>query len=614
MNNKGIKMRKKNLKMFISLFALLTIVVTNNAFSQEDDTIKVKNIITKFKNYRFGTINIYKLGTPEVLNDFKLLASAAKGAAEVLDTAGVSDDIKKTVAEEVTVGNDDPAEIIKAVRRKHGQTLPMEKVEALIKLNQKTDGGLSIANAYILTSRQDMKRSGPEYTNIIGLIITTTDDGLEKDLADVAGNQIFLKHEMEARTIPGSNGSKRENLLNKVIDQFYQGNVENKTQDAQLNVAFAPKKVGVVKPFIPKDSLATKYIQQFVKITEGQVTFKEKTHEIILSPDLISWRRYDQQYRKDKSGRMVLDTNYNKENFIYHIDPIDSTRKLAGFRDPADVKYLMDTTKIPNDSLPKMGLELKYGIDDINYYSLWSERLTASVILENAKIGAILPMSLLGNNKTDWYGNTRIFTTAGFGVAGSFDMPVALIKNSGIFNISFGYVFGDAKPAEYNKRSEEFLDPLTSNGKDPYTDYLVRYNMKLHYTLGMSIDTDWLLRFGIGAAGYNVETWNYQLVQDSAKLNYKKMDNTFVGGISTSLELMRINISTPFGAGIQYFASGLGAKLWWHIPLPIFDDESLAFRFDAKYYSPIFKKTLDPWETLEGDKVFSLMGRLIIRL
>ncbi|MFC2132054.1 hypothetical protein ACFLSQ_11530 [Bacteroidota bacterium] len=81
-----------------------------------------------------------------------------------------------------------------------------------------------------------------------------------------------------------------------------------------------------------------------------------KQHELIVSPDLISWKMYD------KPGWFDWD---------------------AG-------AFIVDSFASSNSNLPTLGIELKYGIDEINYQSFWSERLTAYALWKSMKLGMIL--------------------------------------------------------------------------------------------------------------------------------------------------------------------------------------------------------------------------------
>jgi len=149
-------------------------------------------------------------------------------------------------------------------------------------------------------------------------------------------------------------------MYDLLVNAFLQGNVEDRTLEAQgigtLITFFAPK-AGITKSLLNKEGVVSSFdIQMFKRISEGQAyDITDKFNELIVSPDLISWRRYDYP-------QLVYSDGF--------IDTID---------------------RITNYELPKYGVELKYGAEAINYPSFWSERLTLNAIWQGVKLGIILP-------------------------------------------------------------------------------------------------------------------------------------------------------------------------------------------------------------------------------
>jgi hypothetical protein len=137
---------------------------------------------------------------------------------------------------------------------------------------------------------------------------------------------------------------------------------------------------------------------------------------------------------------------------------------------------------------------------------------------------------------------------------------------------------------------------------------MIRANAQVHYTFAVSIDADYLMRFGIGASMYNVEKWTFDKHPDILKkeIIMKKADDESILGISGRFEFMARNIVTPYGASIQYFDEALMANLWLQIPVV---ENTVYVRLDAKGYFTAFRNEAHPWE---NKSVFTPMGRLIL--
>ena len=69
---------------------------------------------------------------------------------------------------------------------------------------------------------------------------------------------------------------------------------------------------------------------------------------------------------------------------------------------------------------------------------------------------------------------------------------------------------------------------------------------------------------------------------------------------------MTKNISTPYGASVQYFDEGLGVNAWLQIPII---QNTFALRLDAKGYFKAFKDNPRAWEK---KSVFIPMARFIV--
>jgi hypothetical protein len=230
------------------------------------------------------------------------------------------------------------------------------------------------------------------------------------------------------------------------------------------------------------------------------------------------------------------------------------------------------------------------------------------------KLGVVLPTSGWASLTKDLFEIERKFTHGGTGLSGTFDFPIKIIPQSGIFNFSASYIFGDAVAASYKNRRLSYEEDGGFKYEPNnwlYNDYFIRYTAQGHYTFGFSIDETYLLRIGVGATIYGAETWrDYLETNEFGEIDtlFKKADNggeTTVGGISLKMEFMSRDITTPFGASVQYFDESLYANAWLQIPIV---SGSFFLRVEAKGFIAAFKDNLHPWE---NKGVFMPSARLI---
>jgi hypothetical protein len=142
------------------------------------------------------------------------------------------------------------------------------------------------------------------------------------------------------------------------------------------------------------------------------------------------------------------------------------------------------------------------------------------------------------------------------------------------------------------------LNPETFKENDKDLDYLIRSAGQAHYTIGINVDKNYWIRFGIGATFYNVESWMNKLVlvdeiSGETKIDFKKKSSETIGGISGRLDFMVNNISTPIGARIQYFDNAISTHAWLLVPII---DQSLSLRFDIQGYAVAFRSEPKAWE------------------
>ena len=585
---------KKQIKISI-LFAFLSLVLVSNANSQTTAASTVnsnpvakselENVLGKFTNYRYGTVSIWKFKNDDrdkIRNAVKEYLLAESGdvaiSSDIIDKADkrlvshTEECVRGGISDENCFDDADSKGL--AVGSWNDFKQLYEAIRARI-FDQGTKKQLK--NAYLITTRGNKDYRG----TIIAMIVSTEDEDIAINLSGPVNQDIFVPEELRLVTMTDIAEPYLTNLYDLCERRLAQGNLENKNFEAQgigFKGMFGNLTFGKTQSLIANEAnVSANDIQSALRISNIQpMDLRIKENELLVSPDLISWRYYE--------GYSYV--NDNGETF-------------------------KDSFAINNQRLPKLGLELKYGIDEINYPSLWSERLTLSAIWDRVKIGFILPTAGWSSITKDWFGIDRKLTNGGFGLAGEMDFPIKIIPKSGIFHVGFGYVFGDAKESSYKNRK---LDPETYVTNITDNDYLIRLNAQVHYTFAMSIDNDYLFRFGIGGTVYSVERWYNVLIDNSNNpeadgntIRYEKQNNETIGGISGKVEFMSKNITTPFGATVQYFDEGIGLNAWIQVPIV---ENTLALRFDAKGFFKAFSDKPREWESDKG--IFIPMARFIV--
>lgn len=549
-------------------------------FSQDEASrTEMEQILGRFSNYRFGNISIYRLkNIGEIRRAIQLRQQRSAGIQ-------ISEDVLKAIPQEILSIIEDGVRADESLREitnsieNRGFTPPeatlLEQAYQFYRVKYQGAAEQRPENAYLITTRS---KPGEIPKVIIALVISySQSQDIEKSLRAIGPNDIYTYDEMKNFKLDNSFAS--DNLYDLMMTAIVQRNVENKTIEAQgigNTQWFAPKVFGNTEsPFANEADLTSYDVQKILRITEGEpFDFGLKQNEVILSPDWILWRRFPTPGYFDDAGNFVVDPNGHS-----------------------------------NLDLPDFGLELKYGIDGINYVSFFSERLTMSALWQNVKLGLILPTDGWASFGKNVFDINRTLTFASFGLAGSFDFPIKVIPKSGVFHFDFGYVVGDAKESKYKSRK---IDTLTYNPNLAVAlsdfDYLVRGNIQAYYTFGVQIDNDYLFRFGLGATFYKVEKWFYDL--DTAdfrrKLVFRKHDEVSVGDVSIKIDFMATNIATPFGANIQYFNGGIGGGIWMQVPII---KNTLSLRLDGRGYFVPFKDKQEEWE---NKGYFVPMVRLIV--
>lgn len=577
--------KNMNKKLLIGIVALIAILAnTMFTFAQGGDEafrVRLESIFSKFKNYRFSEIAIYKIkDIKDIRNAIKTKEDDAGGPT---DATGEVDDCIKNGDKNVLQFIDNQAKdgkSINEVRREmlgRGMSIPPDldciynyyAKRGMIQVKQ-------LRSAYAVTTRMQTDQLIP--STIIALIVSTEDnDIIEKNIDNPSPGNVYTYPELINFNLD-PNQFRSKNLYELVVIAFQQGNVENKTLEAQGIggfMTFGPKRYGISNSLVNnRYEVTPKDIQKFMRVSEGQPNnMVLLRNELIVSPDLLRWSKYELDVQNFEDG--TSDT----------------------------------ISTIANDNLPKYGFEIKYGIEDINIPSLWSERMAFNALWQGTKLGVILPTNGWAGLSKDLMDVTRRFTYGGVGINASVDFPILLLPASGIFHISGAYIFSDAKAADYKTRN--YLDDPRNYVYNPGDDdYFIRSNATLFYTFGISVDEDYILRFGMGASIYSAEKWNYRKEEDpdtrDPVLNFRKAGSETVGGISGKVDFMAKGFSTPIGGTIQYFDEGLYANIWLQIPLI---ENRMHLRLDAKGYFKAFTETPRAWE---NESVFIPMARIVL--
>lgn len=588
--------RKRWTRVLANSAAALLLVSTGIAIDPADASAQGRNeieqILKRFKNYRYGNVTLYQLENPNLAAVRNILKTEAKEA-----TATGEDPINKidpAVQVQVRQAAQRFRNVLRAIRDLQSKGIVITpEIEAAVtseveKLTK--TAGPRIEDVYIVTTRVPRGEVG----TIIALIATTKGSpNIAQNLNVVTDADIYTIDELRAYSLAATYGAN--NMYDYINTAIVQGAVKNVTADAQgltdVLTVLVPREFGITRSLVVDESdITSGDIQQFQRISEGQPMPYYYPNEVIISYDLLSYRRYEPAYL----------AAYAEEPA-----PDDAATTGADSASAEDAAPAGEPTDVYNVELPKYGAELRYGLDEINYPSLWSERLALNAIWQNAKLGVILPTSGWAS-LAESFGQTRQFTHAGFGVNGAFNFPIKIIPSSGVFHANFGYVFNDAEPASYKDRADDpfgAFDSLTN-------DYLVRFNAQLHYTFAIAVDKDYMFRFGIGGSVYSVESWYNRIniieedgVEVDREAVFTKRKSETIGGISGRVEYMTINTPTPYGFALQYFDESISGNVWLQIPLMT----SLAVRLDGRASAPVFRDA-HPWE---NSNVFIPSARVI---
>jgi len=297
---------------------------------------------------------------------------------------------------------------------------------------------------------------------------------------------------------------------------------------------------------------------------------------------------------------------------------------------PDDAEGDSTVKRIYNKNLPLYGVELRYGMPEINYPSLWSERMTLNVMWQSNKFGIVLPTNGWSSLATDVFSAQRKLTHAGLGIYGSLDFPIKLVNQGGVFNFNGSYVFG---PAASNPVSTQFMfaGRNTSGQSDSASyrsldlSYLPRFHAQAHYSFAVDIDRTAFFRFKLGATMYVIQRFAELEQQNGNDENgrpiYEKKNrqidqysyddlstlNRFdqlkiaamnglqgsevVAGLSGRIEFMNRSRTVPWGASMQFFDGSISGDVWAQVPVV----NGFDLRIMAQYFQVALRDP-KPWE------------------
>jgi hypothetical protein len=574
----------------MTVLPLLIMMVITVVQLQAQQTAQIRSILGKFKSYRYSNVFLFQVddGTVSAINPIL-------GVPEPKMNAAANRSKKKDqVQEAIDEGEVDVAGYLKANGGGNMNNDDRE-YEKYYRLYTKWQDEL-FSRAYIVTTRF---RTGEPF-EIIGLLTSGNKEMVSKIDENIDPPKgIFLANDLQRVGSPDTLGIAKT-LYEYLERKILQNDAENVTAEAQgigEDATFLPQKYGTTYPINEDD------IQQYLRITDGQPQEYDSPNELTIGLfDLIRFRHYGKLEEFDEEGNLIPDDAEG-----------DSTVK-----------------RIYNKNLPLYGVELRYGMPEINYPSLWSERMTLNVMWQSNKFGIILPTNGWSSLATDVFSAQRKLTHAGLGIYGSLDFPIKLVNQGGVFNFNGSYVFG---PAASNPVSTQFMfaGRNTSGQSDSASyrsldlSYLPRFHAQAHYSFAVDIDRTAFFRFKLGATMYVIQRFAELEQQNGNDENgrpiYEKKNrqidqysyddlstlNRFdqlkiaamnglqgsevVAGLSGRIEFMNRSRTVPWGASMQFFDGSISGDVWAQVPVV----NGFDLRIMAQYFQVALRDP-KPWE------------------
>jgi hypothetical protein len=574
----------------MTVLPLLFMLVITAVQLQSQQTAQIRSILGKFKSYRYSNVFLFQVddGTVSAINPLL-------GVPEPKMNAAANRSKKKDqVQEAIDEGEVDVAGYLKTNGGGNMNNDDRE-YEKYYRLYTKWQDEL-FSRAYIVTTRF---RTGEPF-EIIGLLTSGNKEMVSKIDENIDPPKgIFLANDLQRVGSPDTLGIAKT-LYEYLERKILQNDAENVTAEAQgigEDATFLPQKYGTTYPINEDD------IQQYLRITDGQPQEYDSPNELTIGLfDLIRFRHYGKLDEFDEEGNLIPDDAEG-----------DSTVK-----------------RIYNKNLPLYGVELRYGMPEINYPSLWSERMTLNVMWQSNKFGIVLPTNGWSSLATDVFSAQRKLTHAGLGIYGSLDFPIKLVNQGGVFNFNGSYVFG---PAASNPVSTQFMfaGRNTSGQSDSASyrsldlSYLPRFHAQAHYSFAVDIDRTAFFRFKLGATMYVIQRFAELEQQNGNDENgrpiYEKKNrqidqysyddlstlNRFdqlkiaamnglqgsevVAGLSGRIEFMNRSRTVPWGASMQFFDGSISGDVWAQVPVV----NGFDLRIMAQYFQVALRDP-KPWE------------------
>ncbi|MEY5130375.1 MAG: hypothetical protein RL734_442 [Bacteroidota bacterium] len=574
----------------MTVLPLLFMLVITAVQLQSQQTAQIRSILGKFKSYRYSNVFLFQVddGTVSAINPLL-------GVPEPKMNAAANRSKKKDqVQEAIDEGEVDVAGYLKTNGGGNMNNDDRE-YEKYYRLYTKWQDEL-FSRAYIVTTRF---RTGEPF-EIIGLLTSGNKEMVSKIDENIDPPKgIFLANDLQRVGSPDTLGIAKT-LYEYLERKILQNDAENVTAEAQgigEDATFLPQKYGTTYPINEDD------IQQYLRITDGQPQEYDSPNELTIGLfDLIRFRHYGKLDEFDEEGNLIPDEAEG-----------DSSVK-----------------RIYNKNLPLYGVELRYGMPEINYPSLWSERMTLNVMWQSNKFGIVLPTNGWSSLATDVFSAQRKLTHAGLGIYGSLDFPIKLVNQGGVFNFNGSYVFG---PAATNPVSTQFMfaGRNTSGQSDSASyrsldlSYLPRFHAQAHYSFAVDIDRTAFFRFKLGATMYVIQRFAELEQQNGNDENgrpiYEKKNrqidqysyddlstlNRFdqlkiaamnglqgsevVAGLSGRIEFMNRSRTVPWGASMQFFDGSISGDVWAQVPVV----NGFDLRIMAQYFQVALRDP-KPWE------------------
>jgi hypothetical protein len=608
---------------FVLINVIHSIILPLNCYSQSSNNIEYDQnqsqmiqLLESFDSFKYSNIFILKLSSNNALklNDIygEPVPPVSPELSNILNNN--SSAIKKNKEKTLKAFQDwleAEEEEDKAKVKSSVPTSMIKYFDYLVRQDNYEKKKLNVG--YIITNRF----TGINDVRIIALMLLNSSDDEQSVATDLSTKQV-LKLTVNLKNDKIEDKTVYDYLHNEVI----QNNVSNVTLQAQgidsESLEFLPKKYGSTYPINEDD------IQQYLRISEGQPIDYNYEHEISIGLfDLVRYRYY---------GKLNSNSIPNQLSIISENGESQTTADSTSPTEADSTAILPEENKeVYNRYLPLFGAELRYGLPEINYPSLWSERVTLSVLWQSNKLGIILPTKGWSPLVSDLFNVERKLTNAGFGLYGSLDFPIKLLNQGGVFNVNASYVFGDAgvNPVStsfiFQGRTADQLND-SSSFRNISISYLPRFHAQLHYSFAINIDNSSFFRFKLGATTFAIQRWielekpngidpqtNREVIEKKNRLSdqysyedlsrYNRLDGLsiaaisglkpteLIAGLSGRIEYYTTSETVPWGFAMQYFDGSISGDLWLQVPIK----DNFIFRTQAQFFQTVFRDP-KPWE------------------